>query len=555
MDSIQDDNNLQTHGTESRDLNNKVIAAISKIYWQIYSVDLINNIYTRVAVNSRYGDCRPDVNGVASESFERALNNYVSEDYRELMKAFVDVKTVAARLKGRETISEDYLAVDGNWYSGRYIVQDVDQDGNATHVLFVIQPVNEQKNKELAYQKQLEDMVNSAKAANESKTKFLRRISHDIRTPINGILGMIDIADRHRGDKEKLEECKRKTVNAVDYLLSLVNNILDMGKVESEGFMLEDQPFDLENILMTEFPVMEMQAAEHGIKYYGGRDTINIKHRYLVGSSVHLSRILMNIANNAIKYNHEGGIVRMSCTEIDDSETNVAEEKAVYRFVCEDNGIGMSEEFMKHAFEPFAQEMKNNDNTYAGTGLGLAIVKEIVDKMGGTIDLESRENEGTRITLTIPFEIDRDHKQAEKTEVSNIDINVDMSGRRILLVDDDELNREIAQVMLEDMGFVITQANDGREAVKLWSDSPAYTYDYIFMDIIMPVMNGLEATKAIRHADREDAGKVKILAMTANAFQDDVQDTVDAGMNAYLMKPLSREKIKSILGGLEVNSR
>lgn len=543
MDSIHDDDNLNIHGTESNEFKNQVIAAISRIYWQIYSVDLSENVYTRVAVNPRYGACSPDVSGIASEAFGRALNNYVSEDYRELMRAFVDVKTVAARLKGKETIAEDYLAVDGDWYSGRYIVQDTDPDGNVTHVLFVIQPINEQKNKELAYQKQLEDMVNSAKAANESKTKFLRRISHDIRTPINGILGMIDIADKHRGDKEKLEECKRKTVNAVDYLLSLVNNILDMGKVESEGFMLENQPFDLENILMTEFPVMEMQAAERGIKYYGGRDTINIEHRYLVGSSVHLSRILMNIANNAIKYNRKGGTVRMSCTEIDNSETT---EKAIYRFTCEDNGIGMSEEFVKHAFEPFAQEMKSSDNTYAGTGLGLAIVKEIVDKMGGTINLESRENEGTSITLTIPFAIDIDHKQTEKTETPNTDINVDMSGRRILLVDDDELNREIAQVMLEDMGFVITQANNGSEAYKLWLSSPVNTYDYIFMDIILPVMNGLEATKAIRQTDREDAGRVKIIAMTANAFQDDVQDSVDAGMNAYLMKPLSRDKIKNI---------
>ena len=265
-----------------------------------------------------------------------------------------------------------------------------------------------------------------------------------------------------------------------------------------------------------------------------------IGHRYLVGSPVHLNRILMNLASNAIRYNRKGGSVTVYCTEISSDE-----KQAIYQFVCADTGMGMSEAFQARAFEPFSQEGKKSLSTYKGSGLGLSIVKKIVDQMHGTINMQSKENVGTKFILTIPFEID--HKGQTQADGHYEPVHVDVSGQKALLVEDNELNREIAKMVLEDEGLVVTMAENGKEAVDTFAESAPGTYQFIFMDIMMPVMDGLEATRRIRAMERPDAKTIPILAMTANAFQDDIQLSMDAGMNAHLTKPLDVEKIKQAI--------
>ena len=405
-----------------------------------------------------------------------------------------------------------------------------------THVLYTLRLTSDQKRKEQNYIALAEE----AEKANQAKTDFLRRMSHDIRTPINGILGMFEVADRHKGDVAVLRECRAKTLGAMEYLLSLVNNVLDIGKLESGELELEHKPFNLVELLSQQLSVVSIQAAESGVSFYGGKEFSVIKHRYLLGSPVHLNRVLMNLANNAIKYNRRGGSVTLYCTELFSDETSV-----LYQFVCSDTGLGMSEEFQKHAFDPFTQEGKQSLSTYNGSGLGLSIVKKIVEQMHGTVDLKSQEGVGTTFTLTIPFGIDPEGASREAPAPAQR--TVDVTGRRALLVEDNELNREIAEILLEDEGLRVDCASNGQEAVDAFAASQPGTYDYIFMDITMPVMDGHAAARAIRVLNRPDAKTVPIIAMTANAFQDDIQQSFEAGMNAHLLKPLNFDKIREMV--------
>ena len=385
------------------------------------------------------------------------------------------------------------------------------------------------------YKQQLEESLTAEKHANESKTNYLRRISHDIRTPINSILGMIEMADMYRDDVGKLQELKMKTQGALNYLLSMVNSILDVGKMESGKVELEHKPFNLISVLVKELPIIELQASDHGLSFYGGKELSEFKHRYLIGSPTHINRLLMNLANNAIKYNRKGGSVTVYCREIASDE-----DTATYQFVCEDTGIGMSEEFQKHAFESYSQEGKS-EVTHQGTGLGLSIVKEIVDQMNGTIKLESKENVGTRFTVTIPFEI---NKNPDVITEEADDTPIDLGNAKILVADDNELNREVLQVMLVREGAVISMAANGQEALQKFEQSPTFYYDCILMDVTMPIMDGLESIRRIRKLDRADAANIPIFAMTANAFQEDVRESMEAGATEHLTKPLDMERVK-----------
>ena len=516
----------------------EIITAISTIYSQIYSVDLRDNSYIVVVI--RKGEPQWDSRRVdsASSLFEKAICKYVSDEYKKEVEEFLRLDTVADRMKDINTITMDYLAVDGKWYMNRFIVQEKDASGCVQKVLFAVCPINDQKQKELEYQRRLREATKAAERANEAKTNFLRRMSHDIRTPINGILGMIKIADRHRGDTEKLHECRRKVLGATEYLLSLVNNVLDMGKLETESVLLEEQPFDLIALLEKERTIIDMQASDNGVFYSGGHLLDGIVHKDLIGSPVHVNRIMMNIINNAIKYNRKGGTIDFSCREL-----SCDGDVAVYEFVCSDTGLGMSKEFQEHAFEPYAREGKESITSYSGSGIGLSIVKDIVKQMKGTIYLESEENVGTTFTVELPFKINHDVSHNKNPECRQKDV----SGMKALLVEDNELNREIAQLMLEDEGLTVVTANNGQEALEQFSASKESEYDMIFMDVTMPVMDGLEATRQIRRLERKDAKTVHIIAMSANVFKDDIQNSIRAGMNSYLMKPLDTDKIKQAI--------
>lgn len=523
-------------------LSNEVLVAISKIYYAIYRIDVVNDIYEEI-FSDRQVRHLPEKSGCASEAMTRLCHSFVVPEYQKRMQHFFDVRTLAQRLRNEDTTAEEYLAQDGNWHTARFIAKRRSANGEVTHVLYVTRLISDAKRREQNWIAIAEE----ANRANQAKTEFLRQISHDIRTPLNGIYGMIEIADRHRDDVAKLQECRRKTLGAMDYLLSLVNNVLDIGKLETGELELEHKPFDLIPLLLGQLPIVETQATENGLTFKGGRAMSRIHHRYLIGSPVHLNRVLMNLANNAVKYNRRGGSITVYCEEISGDETT-----AVYQFVCSDTGLGMSREFQERAFEPFTQEGKETVTSYNGSGLGLSIVKRLTERMGGTIDLQSEEGVGTTFTVTIPFEIDLDGGCSETEEELP---QADTTGLHALLVEDNELNREIAKMLLEDEGLTVTMAENGAEAVKRFSEAAPDEYDFIFMDIMMPVMNGLDAARTIRAMDRADAKTVPILAMTANAFADDIRQSLEAGMNGHLMKPLDAEKLHRSIQKLAGKSR
>ena len=392
--------------------------------------------------------------------------------------------------------------------------------------------------KEEKYKAELLIAAKKAEAANEAKTEFLQRMSHDIRTPINGICGMLDVADHYADDMEKQMECRAKIKEASYLLLELVNEVLDMSKLESDEVILEEIPFNLSCISREVFVVIEQIAAEQNIRIVWEKK--EIIHRDLIGSPGHVKRVMMNILSNAVKYNRANGQIYISCREIPSEQPGMT----TMEFVCRDTGIGMTEEFQKHIFEPFAQEDAGSRTKFAGTGLGMAISKNLVEKMGGTITFESKEGAGTTFVIRVPFRIDTDRsgrpETGEKTEVS-------IRGLHILLAEDNELNMEIAEFLLQNEGAVVTKAWNGQEAVELFEKSGSGEFDVILMDIMMPVMNGYEAAKRIRSLDREDAQVIPIIAMTANAFVEDRMKAKEAGMNEHIGKPVDGKLLVKVI--------
>ena len=387
------------------------------------------------------------------------------------------------------------------------------------------------------YQAQLKEEARKAERANAAKTEFLQRMSHDIRTPINGILGLVEIGEYYREDPEKQSECRRKIRDTSHLLLELVNEVLDMGKLESGEVVLENVPFDLPELMHEITDVLEKQAAERGIILH--REYGRLPHPRLVGSPLHVKRLLMNVLSNAIKYNREKGRVMLDCFELSSNG-----DKAQICFVCADTGIGMSEEFQKRMFEPFAQENAGVRSVYGGTGLGMSITKSLVDKMGGTIGVESKQGVGTTYTITLPFAID--NTATEEPARQQTDLTV-LRGRRLLLAEDNALNMEIMEFLLNDVGIKVTKAADGQQAVEAFAASPPGGFDAILMDVMMPVRDGHEATRAIRAMDRPDAKTIPIFAMTANAFTEDHRKALESGMNEHLPKPIDPDALYRLL--------
>ncbi|MDD6303115.1 MAG: ATP-binding protein [Lachnospiraceae bacterium] len=391
-----------------------------------------------------------------------------------------------------------------------------------------------QLKKDKIYQETLKEAAEKAESANLAKTEFLQRMSHDIRTPINGIRGMVEIAGHYKDDPVKQQECLGKIWDASGLLLELVNEVLDMGKLESGEIVLESRPFHVLHLVEDITAVVEKQAVERGIEIIS--EVPSVQHPYLIGSPLHIKRLLMNIVSNAVKYNKENGKVMLGCHEI-----SCTDDTAWIEVTCSDTGIGMSKEFQEHLFEPFTQESHDARSTYNGTGLGMAIVKNLLDKMGGTIDFSSEKDVGTTYRITIPFRIDSQMSDFSETETAFEEIS--LSGNHVLLAEDNILNLEIAEFILEDAGATVTTARNGEEALHLFMEASPYEYDIILMDIMMPVMDGYQATSAIRSSDRPDAKTIPILAMTANAFAEDRQKTYAAGMNEHLTKPLDTELV------------
>jgi len=396
----------------------------------------------------------------------------------------------------------------------------------------------QEQEKDEKYKAELLIAAKKAEAANEAKTEFLQRMSHDIRTPINGICGMVNMAEHYAGDLEKQTEYRTKVKKASNLLLELVNEILDMSKLESGEIVLEEIPFNLSSISREVFAVIKQMAAEQNIRIEWEKKEIT--HRDFIGSPGYVKRVMMNILSNAVKYNRENGHIYISCMEIPSEQPGMT----TMEFVCRDTGIGMTEEFQKCVFEPFAQEHTGSRTKFAGTGLGMPIAKNLVEKMGGTITFESEEGAGTTFVIRVPFKIDMNADKREKQkDVSEKSIK----GLHILLAEDNELNMEIAEFMLQNEGTVVTKAWNGQEAVELFRKSKPGEFDVILMDIMMPVMNGYEATKMIRSLDREDAKTIPIIAMTANAFTEDRLRAKEAGMDEHIAKPVDGKLLIKVI--------
>ena len=399
----------------------------------------------------------------------------------------------------------------------------------------------QEKEKDEKYKAELLRAAKKAEAANEAKTEFLQRMSHDIRTPINGICGMINVADHYADNMEKQTECRAKIKKTSHLLLELINEVLDMSKLESDEVVLEDIPFNLNSIFEEILGVIEHMAAEQNIRIIW--EEKEVTHWNLIGSPVHVKRILMNILSNAVKYNKENGYVYIGCREIPSKQTAMT----TLEFVCRDTGIGMTEAFQKRIFEPFAQEHAGSRTKFAGTGLGMPITKKLVEKMGGTISFESKEGTGTTFVIRIPFQIDADMKDRTETEEKT---ETSIQGLHVLLTEDNELNMEIAEFVLQNEGAVVTKAWNGQKAVDIFRKSRPGEFDAILMDIMMPVMNGYEAAKMIRSLDREDAKVIPIIAMTANAFTEDKMRAKEAGMDEHIAKPVDGKLLVKVINEL-----
>lgn len=527
-----------TRNIENERKYQNLTAATSQIYHAIYHIDLIQDRIEKLAgANQNYTPT--GVVTSATAQLNDILEKIVAPSHHEIMQYFFDLTTVNDRLHGKLFISREYPSPQGIWRRATFIVQNRDTDDDVTEILYVTQIIDDYKQKELAYQQELVKAVESANQANTAKTDFLNRMSHDIRTPLNGILGMLDIAQKNETNPKALLECHEKMRTAAFHLKALGNDVLDMQRMETDRFFLEQIPFDIREILDNCWSMLEAQASRLDITLKKIKPG-SLKYPYLIGSPLHIRQIFMNLLSNAIKYNKPGGSISVHAKIIRQVHQNV-----IYKFIISDTGIGISPEFQKHIFEPFAQEDTGARTIYKGTGLGMAIVHRLVQEMGGTIQLKSEKNVGSTFTLILPFTID-EHQPSASAETAT-DTPADLTDLHILVVEDNELNLEIAVFSLEAAGLNVSTAINGLEAVRLFEKSKPYEYDIILMDIMMPVMNGLDAAKAIRGLSRPDAPTVPIIALSANAFAEDIQKSKNAGINEHLAKPLEMDKVLKVI--------
>lgn len=399
---------------------------------------------------------------------------------------------------------------------------------------------------ERGYGDKLAKAAREASSANSAKTEFLRRMSHDLRTPINGIRGMVEVGNANADDLQKQTECRSKIWTASGLLLDLANEALDMSRLESGQVDLNLVPTNLVALNREVCDILERQAEERLVTIICDQQTLD--HPYARVSVTHLKRLLLNIAGNAVEYNRQGGYVRLTCREVEP-----VDGVPVYEYTIADNGIGMSEEFQQHLYEPFSREEQQVEGASSGTGLGAPIAKQLVELMGGTMSFTSALGQGTTFTICLPFE---KCKRSEIPQAVHVDAGDDdaLQGLRVLLVEDNDLNAEIAQFTLDRAGAVVTHAKDGESAVETFAASEPYEYDVVLMDIMMPGIDGLEATRQIRALDREDAATTPIIAVSANAFADDRRLSREAGMNAHLSKPVSSQDLVEALAHIAADA-
>ena len=516
-------------------ISSEIISAIAKLYQCIVRIDLRDGRYEEIRNSD--GSWPFHGTGICTEEMHIECGQRAEKEYQNALIQFLDLSTLADRMAQNETIAMEYRMGNGDWHKLRFIENKRNEDGRLTHVLCAIRSISDIKKRE----QELQYQISEAKKENALKTCTLRNMSHDLRTPLNGIMGMIEIANQNPGDRELQQKCRDQMLRSSRYLLSLVDDVLAMSKLEAEETEIPDTAFDLTELLGTVNRDAQIKADGKNISYVVDWERADLPFTCLLGNPVYAARLLTAIADNAVKFTEPGGCVRVWC-----EKKEVKGNQVVYEFGCEDNGIGMSEEFLPHAFEMFSQEKETSRTGYEGSGLGLAIARELSERLGGSIALTSRKGNGTTVRITLPFRIG-DKETLALCPESKEKENVSLEGRRALLVEDNELNMEIAQFMLESNGILTDEASDGEEAAAKFAASAPGDYDMIFMDIMMPKMNGWDAARTIRAMQREDAETVPIFAMSANCFAEDIVNSRIAGMNEHLTKPLNEKKLLEVI--------
>ena len=525
----------------------KMLKALETIYFALFRVNLIDDSYHTISV-SRYLEDKIPQGGNYTELRKLFLQKMTKSSYCDEINSKMSSEAIRKTLN-RENMTDvrksfymDFEATkegQTKWCRITATVVDFDEAGKPVHALVLLQDINKEKIKEAEYQAKILDESQKARVANNAKTDFLRRISHDIRTPLNGIRGYIDMGNSDPGNKTLQKYCREKAMIALDTLYELVNSVLEMSDMEGHEVQVEEVPFDLEILLKEVDTVIKPQAIAKNINCrILQEDSIPINH--LIGSPRHVTQILMNLASNGVKFGKQNGFFCLDIRVISQSKDAIT-----YEFYFEDDGIGMSEEFQKHIYEPFVQEKTSARSSYEGTGLGLAIVKKLVDALGGTIIFHSKKNAGTKFWVQLTFQIDKMLDEPIKTNGSKNSLC--LQDIHILLVEDNELNMEIAEFFLENHGAKITKAWDGREAVDIFIVSEPGDYDLILTDVMMPVMDGLEACRVIRALDRQDAKSIPIAAMSANVLESDTQRSREAGMNGHIGKPIDEKKLLEMI--------
>ena len=524
---------------DSANLRYEIIAAISKSYCSICRIDIKEDHFEEIYNDEAQMHRLTGKEGCASEALNCVCDTLVAPEYRELVRRFMDVSTLAERLKNEEYIYTEYRMNDGNWHCLRFIVKKRDDFGNVTNVLCTIRSISDAKKRE----ENLYFEAEAAKREAEVKTRFLATMSHDIRTPLNGVIGMIKLADQCADDKDTQQKARDKALEALNYLVSLVNDVLDINKLQSGELKLRDMSFNIVEELCELNKKYDRKANEKGIRYVVDWKKADVKHPIVMGNPIYLGRILSNITDNAIKFSPTDSTISVWVEESEPKDGIVE-----FTFSCEDHGIGMSKEFLKHAFDMFSQENVSSRSEYEGTGLGLAIADKLAERMGGSIELQSEQGAGTTAIIKLPFKIsDQQDVEMFKGKAENIVNNVSVEGVRALVVDDNELNREIAKCMLENHGIEVTCAVDGQDAVEVFERSEPGYFGVIYMDIMMPRLNGVDAARTIRNLKRPDAWSIPIIVLSANAFAEDIIKSKMAGINIHLSKPLDDRKMIAAL--------
>lgn len=519
----------------------------------VYTVDLTNDKLENVYYHEAAFKVENDIQTPRSYSdYCNKRSRYVTEDtlenYRIVDSSFKLLKRFAT---GAKQVTVEYCETMGKenkpvWLQktvlmSRDMVYDAntDKESSVVHGIVLFKNTSDFHEKEQQEKARLQMAYEEADSENRAKTEFMNRMSHDIRTPINGIMGMVDIIRKNRDDWGKVDDSLDKIQLSTRHLLELVSDVLDMSKLEAGMFEIHEDVFDMNELMDEVAALVDAQLVESSITHCKHRS--NIQHTALKGSSLQLRRIMVNLLSNAIKYNKPNGTIDTYAEELSCDGTTVW-----YEFKIVDTGIGMSEEFIKEQlFKPFTQEKNDARTLYRGTGLGMSIVKALLDKMGGSIEVESQLGEGSTFTFRLPFKVDENAIETKKEEQSSGEQKLE--GKQILLVEDNETNMEIAEFYLKELGIVVDKAWNGKEAIDKFEESAPGTYDLILMDIMMPVMGGREAARRIRTLERPDAETVRIYAMTAQVSSESVHKCLASGMNGHIAKPIDESKLREIL--------